>query len=221
MTHRDLIPILLGKYHPHETWHSSVTAWEEALHYRHVRHMERWTKNTHQPPPFKVSNRVRLQNQTSHYPSKWDKTGLFLEVCQFNQYLVRMDGSGRATLRNSKLLRKFTPVQAWEPRLTIGNDLACQPQHPYFNVAAISQPLLMTMNGTTPTNHAPPPEASLPSKVTQPTRTLPLKVTLDLPPKERPAGPSGLPTPHPQSLTRRRKQLLSGPCLLHRDALRT
>ena len=191
---RDLIPILPGKYHPHETWHSSATAWEEALCNCHMRDMERWKEHTHQLSPLRVGDHVQLQNQTGPYPSKWDMTSLVIEVLQFNQYLVRMDGSGRATLRNHKFLKKFTSVQAREPRLTISNDLASQPQHPQPDVATASQPPLLIMNGTTPTNHIPPPEATPPSEIIPPTRTLPLKVTLDLPPKEAPIGSSGLHT---------------------------
>ncbi len=37
---------------------------------------------------------------------RWDKVGIVTEVKQFHQYWIRMTGSGRATLRNRKLLRK-------------------------------------------------------------------------------------------------------------------
>ena len=36
---------------------------------------------------------------------------MIIEVKPFNQYLVKVDGSGRITLRNRKKLRKFTPFQ--------------------------------------------------------------------------------------------------------------
>ena len=41
-----------------------------------------------------------LQNQVGPHPLKWDKTGRVIEVRQFDQYVVRVDGSGRVTLRN-------------------------------------------------------------------------------------------------------------------------
>ena len=63
---------------------------EEALHNCHIRATERWTEHTR-----------------SQLKLKWDKTGRVVEVCQFDQYMVRMDGSGCATMRNSKFLRKF------------------------------------------------------------------------------------------------------------------
>ena len=36
--------------------------------------------------------------------------GVILECKEFNQYLVKKDGTGRITLRNRKHLRKYTPV---------------------------------------------------------------------------------------------------------------
>ena len=52
---------------------------------------------------------MRVQNQTGNHPTKWDRTGTIVEVRQFHQYLVRMDGSGRLSLRNRKFLRKYVP----------------------------------------------------------------------------------------------------------------
>jgi hypothetical protein len=60
---------------------------------------------------------VRIQNQTGPNPTKWDKTGLVVEVRQFDQYVVRVDGSGRVTLRNRKFLRKYIPVIPRAPLL--------------------------------------------------------------------------------------------------------
>ncbi len=37
-------------------------------------------------------------------------TGVVVEVKQFDQYVIRVDGSGRATLRNRQFLRKYTPA---------------------------------------------------------------------------------------------------------------
>ena len=46
-----------------------------------------------------------------------------IEVRQFDEYVIRVDGSGRVTLRNRKFLRKYTPVIAPRPRHTINTDL--------------------------------------------------------------------------------------------------
>ena len=48
-----------------------------------------------------------IQNQTGPHPNRWDNTGIVIEVKQFDQYGIRMDSSGRCTLRNRKFLRKY------------------------------------------------------------------------------------------------------------------
>ena len=107
---KDFIPIIPGKYKPHETWRSILQCREEALRNRHMKTADRLSEHTKQLPPLVVGNRVRLQNQIGAHPQKWDKTGSIVEVRQFDQYVVRVDGSGRVTLRNRKFLRKYIPV---------------------------------------------------------------------------------------------------------------
>ena len=107
---RDFIPIMPGRFQPHSTWRNTLHAWEEALRNRHMKAAERWAEHTRQLPPLVMGDTVRIQNQTGPYPNKWDKTGRVIEVRQFDQYVVRVDGSGRVTLRNRKFLRKFEPV---------------------------------------------------------------------------------------------------------------
>lgn len=76
---------------------------------------ERCSENTKRLPALAVGNHVRIQNQTGLYPTKWDKMGLVNEDCQFDQYIICIDGSGRMTTRNSKFLRKYLPVQTTPP----------------------------------------------------------------------------------------------------------
>ena len=40
---------------------------------------------------------------------KWGRTGIVVEAMAFKQYRIKLDGSGRITLRNRRHLRKFTP----------------------------------------------------------------------------------------------------------------
>ena len=101
----------------------SLAAREEALRNRHMKTHERWSEHTKQLPPLRVGDFVRIQNQIGHHPKKWDKTGTVIEVRQFNQYVVRVDGSGRVTLRNRKFLHKYAPVVPRQPHHTINNDL--------------------------------------------------------------------------------------------------
>ena len=49
--------------------------------------------------------------------------GSVIETRQFDQYVIKMDGSGRVTLRNRKFLRKYIPVKNIDPTKTIDNDI--------------------------------------------------------------------------------------------------
>ena len=114
---RDFIPIHPGKYQPHSTWRETLRSREEALRNRHMRAAERLSEHTRPLPPLVIGDHVRIQNQTGPHPTKWDKTGIVVEVRQFDQYVVRVDGSGRVTLRNRKFLRKYLPVIPRAPLL--------------------------------------------------------------------------------------------------------
>lgn len=57
-----------------------------------------------------VDNRVHIHNQTGPHPLKWVRTGTVIEVQQLDQYRIRVDGTGRVTLRNWKFLRRYVPV---------------------------------------------------------------------------------------------------------------
>ena len=104
---RDLIPILPGRYEPHGTWKDTLDKRELALKKRHIKAAERWSQATKQLPPLKVGDTVRVQNQVGPHPKKWDKTGLVVEVKQFDQYVIKIDGSGRTSLRNTKYLSQY------------------------------------------------------------------------------------------------------------------
>lgn len=129
---KDFIPVLPGRYRPHNTWQETLAAREEALRNRHIKAAERWSKHTKQLPPLVVGDQVRIQNQIGNYPRRWDKTGQVIEVRQYDQYVVRVHGSGRVTLRNRKFLRKYVPVQPIQPRLTIVGDFNKRNRQPYY-----------------------------------------------------------------------------------------
>ena len=107
---RDFIPILPGRYQPHDTWRDTLSKREEALRHRHMKVAEKLSEHTKRLPPLVIGDYVRIQNQTGPNPLKWDISGQVIEVRQFDQYVIRTDGSGRVTLRNRKFLRKYEPV---------------------------------------------------------------------------------------------------------------
>ena len=124
---RDFIPIHPGKYQPHNTWRDVLACREMALRNRHMRDWERLSEHTRRLPALAVGDHVRIQNQTGPHPLKWDKTGVIIEVRQFDQYVVKVDGSGRVTIRNRKFLRKYIPVIDSTPARTITKEMVYTP----------------------------------------------------------------------------------------------
>ena len=59
--------------------------------------------------PLEIGQVVLLQNQTGKNPTRWDKSGQIVEVLPFDQYRVKIDGTGRSSLRKRKFLRAITP----------------------------------------------------------------------------------------------------------------
>ena len=184
---RDFIPILPARYKPHSTWEDTLAMREQALRNRHMKAAEKWTEHTKRLPPLKVGDKVRIQNQTGQHPNKWDKTGTVVEVKQFDQYCIKVDGSGRVSLRNRKFLRKFIPVKS-EARFShrIQDDIRYLPR-PMFNLPEnkgsglnentlpyITETTSQTPSNSAPASSQPPPLLPLaPRSFTEPHRAEP------------------------------------------------
>ena len=108
---RDFLPSTQSRYRVQNEWILLREDREKALAKRAVSNMERLTVGTRDLPPLSVGDNVLVQNQMGNHPSKWDITGVVVEVKEFDQYVLKIDGSGRLTLRNRKFLRKITPYQ--------------------------------------------------------------------------------------------------------------
>ena len=59
-----------------------------------------------------MSDVVLVQNQAGRRGKKWDRTGVVIEVLDHDQYRVKMDGSGRPSLRNRRFLKPITPFHS-------------------------------------------------------------------------------------------------------------
>ena len=55
-------------------------------------------------PELQIGTRVLCQNMRS---MKWDRSGTIVEAGQYRQYFIKLDGSGRITLRNRRHIRKI------------------------------------------------------------------------------------------------------------------
>ena len=92
-----------------------------------TREHEKWSRSTKDLRPLRVGDEVSIQNLAGNSPLKWDRTGVVVEVLGYDQYYVKVDGTGRITLRNRKHLRKIgfrKPAEPF-PETTITNS---QPQ---------------------------------------------------------------------------------------------
>ena len=83
---------------------------EKALSTRYGKIEEDLKRHSNELKELPVGAIVQVQNQKGKDPLKWDKSGVVVESLGNHQYTVKMDGSGRVTLRNRKILRKIRPL---------------------------------------------------------------------------------------------------------------
>ena len=112
---RDSLPFInnLDKYRHSEVkpiWRDAWAAKESALRTRFIKTSEKLNQNSRRLQPMTLGDKCFVQNQTGAYSKRWDRTGTVVEVGPNDQYHVKIDGSGRITLRNRRFLRKFLPA---------------------------------------------------------------------------------------------------------------
>ena len=112
---RDGMPLLkkstmiFDNDHVREQWQESWAAKETAMRSRLVRNCENLEANSKELQPLREGDSVFIQNQApaSRRSKKWDKQGVIIATGEYDQYLVRVAGTGRLTLRNRRFLRRF------------------------------------------------------------------------------------------------------------------
>ena len=109
---KDLTPTLPELYRIRPEWRLQAEEREFALKKRNSKMIERYNRGTRTLPELDISDHVAVQNQRGHYSKRWDKTDKIVEKLPFRQYKIRMDGSGRITLRNRRFLKEIQPVCA-------------------------------------------------------------------------------------------------------------
>ena len=112
---RDCIPTLAEAHKIRPEWRMVADDRERALAKRNLISMERFNEHTKELPELIVGDHVAVQNQAGPRPNKWEKTGIVVERGDNRQYMIRMDGSGRCTLRNRRFIKKIMPVCADAP----------------------------------------------------------------------------------------------------------
>ena len=154
------------------TWREAWARKEEAMRSRITRSSEALNNHARPLPPLVLGDRVFLQNQQGPHPKQWDRSGTIVEIGNNDQYQVKVDGSGRVTLRNRRFLRKFIPAS-----ITIGEPMLT-PQY-----ISPSLPVDETADVTTSRHQQVPTFQELPLPCvspTKPTPSLPGTYTPDL-----------------------------------------
>ena len=93
----------------HNQWHQAWAAKEAAIRVRLIRSCEQLESKSKELPPLREGDNVFIQNQDKGpgRPNKWDRQGKIIAIKDNDQYLIRVDGTGRLTLRNRRFLRRF------------------------------------------------------------------------------------------------------------------
>ena len=108
-----------------EEWKTIWRTKEDALRRRMGAMVDKINTKAHELEPLIVGDQVYIQNQYGNHPTRWDKTGVVMQVGEHDKYMVRVHGSGRVTARNRRFLRKFLPLgekMIEEPRLILPSE---------------------------------------------------------------------------------------------------
>ena len=106
----DALPILpkdkafINNEHIKPAWRQIWKQREESMREQFVRNLET-NKSGRNLKPLAIGKYVVLQNQRGNKPLRWDRSGVVVECKPYDQYVVRVHGSNRLTLRNRKFLR--------------------------------------------------------------------------------------------------------------------
>lgn len=196
--------------HIRPLWRQAWAAKEDALRSRMTRTTESLKEHSRPLRPLTLGEKVFLQNQKGASPTKWDRSGTVVESIGHDQYRVKVDGSGRVTLRNRRFLRAYTPATpsivpqptAPSPSLRTVEQLPPLP-HPLAesSLPPPTPPLLSQERSTPPPHDAATDEPSPPSTGSPiPADATPLEHTPPdvptpqaIPPPPPPAPPASAP----------------------------
>ena len=102
---RDLFPVKEGQLKMDPEWHNRLQLRDAALARRHAKRGQDLHEHTRSLRRLEVGEIVSIQNQKGNKSKRWECTGKIVEVKEHDQYVVKVDGSGRLTTRNRRFLR--------------------------------------------------------------------------------------------------------------------
>ena len=97
-------------------WELMLKQRDAALARRHAKRGQDLVEHTRKLRTLEVGETVAVQNQKGNDPKRWGCTGKIVEIKKNDQYVVKLDGSGRLTLRNRKFLK---PLIAYKDDLKV------------------------------------------------------------------------------------------------------
>ena len=100
---RDHLPGHVSQYKPKDEWRLLQRDREMALAKRAVKCEENLRLGSKELPELDVGDTVRVQDQQGDSPNGWHRTGVIVEKKLYCQYVVKIHGTGRLTLRNKKV----------------------------------------------------------------------------------------------------------------------
>ena len=101
---RDSIPVAKQYYKVDQHWRSTLRKRELQIAARNDRVCRKYDRGARALTPLHAGQHVRIQDPTT---KAWNRSGLILEARKYRQYKVRLDGSGRPSLRNRRHLREM------------------------------------------------------------------------------------------------------------------
>ena len=106
---RDHIPCLSYKYPASADWCISQELRERMMAKSRELDGEKLARNTKKLKDRLIGTLAAIQNQSGRYPTKWDKTGVVVEVKPHEQIVVKVNGSRRLMLRNRRFVCELDP----------------------------------------------------------------------------------------------------------------
>ena len=102
---RDTLPLPQHRYKIDPNWARNLNDRELSMSKQNQIIKQSYDEGAKSLKPLIIGDTVLCQNVRT---KKWDKSGIIVEVKGFRQYLIKMDGSGRVSLRNRRHLQKLS-----------------------------------------------------------------------------------------------------------------
>jgi len=152
---RDHIPVNPSHYKLHRNWILAAEEREKLYARRNENIETTYNEDAHTLKPLTAQTTVMIQTK-----GKWDKSGYIVEALPHRQYRVKVDGSGRVTLRNRRFLKPI-PSRTTRPAPTPSSGNTLPPTGSTPPPACSSPP--PTSGASPPANSTPPSAISAPA----------------------------------------------------------